>query len=74
MTKLNWQKAAAEDRYRRLPHDRIARSSTPKGISNSQKKLISTMLKERGMVWVTEINSLSREEASQFIRELKCMN
>ena len=70
MTRLNWEKAAAEARYRRTPHDDITRASKPKKISNAQKKLISTMLKERGIKWDSEINSLSRKEAIDFISEL----
>ena len=63
MTRLNWEKAAAEDRYRRIPHDDITRASKPKKTSNAQKKLISAMLKERGMKWDSEINCLSRDDA-----------
>ena len=74
MTRMNWERAAEQEKYRRIPHDNITRASKPERISNAQKKLISTMLKERGMEWDSEINSLSRKEASDFISELRKVN
>ena len=74
MTRLNWEKVAEQEKYRRIPREKISRTYKTDKISNAQKKLISTMIKERGVKWDSEINSLSRNEASLFIEELKRVN
>ena len=54
MTSLNWERAAEQERYRRVPREKISSSCKTKKISNAQKKLISAMTKERGMKWDTK--------------------
>lgn len=80
MAKMNWQKVNDQKAidYARRNNDCFMgvskKSYKVKKITNSQKKLIAKLLRERGIKWTNAINSFSLDEASSYIQELIKVN
>lgn len=79
MAKLNWQKINDQKAidYARRNNDCYKgvkkKSYKINKITNSQKKLIAKLLRQHGIEWSNEINSISFYEASELIKSLKSL-